>query len=138
MSPQIYPYPPGPGRLKGDCFGRNLPPLPNKPFMKASKLYAADKSFLLFRPQNSPPGIEAVSVTVVKPVDVGYSCMSQSVLAQVDDGPCNLQGRMVFLKFYDPLYINPDDLETISIPPYELSLTSSVLSNATDDRKVDR
>ena len=100
---QKYPYPPGLHRLKGDCFGRNLPPLLNKPFVKAQKLYA--KSFNLFRAQNSPPGVETVRVTVVNPVDVGYSCMSQSIVVQVDDGPRNLQGQTVFLKFYDPLYI---------------------------------
>jgi len=127
---QNYPYPPGPSRLKGDYFGRNLPPLPDKPFMKASKLYATNNSFNLYRLQNSPPGIETVRVTVVKPVDVGYSCMSQSVIAQVDEGPPYLQGRTVFIKFYDPLYINPDCLQTIRIPPDKLSLTLALSSSA--------
>jgi len=127
---QNYPYPPGPSRLKGDYFGRNLPPLPDKPFMKASKLYATNNSFNLYRLQNSPPGIETVRVTVVKPVDVGYSCMSQSVIAQVDEGPPYLQGRTVFIKFYDPLYINPDCLQTIRIPPDKLSLTWALSSSA--------
>ena len=112
---QKYPYPPGPRRLKGDCFGRNLPPLPNKPFVKAQKLYATNKSFNLFRPRNPPPGVETVRVTVVNPVDVGYSCMSQPVVVKVDYEPHNLQGQMVFLKFYDSLYINPDFLHTIRI-----------------------
>ena len=112
---QKYPYPPGPRRLKGNCFGRNLPPLPNKPFMKAQKLYTTNKLFNLFRPRNPPSGVETVRVTVVNPIDVDYSCMSQPIVVKVDYEPHNLQGQMVFLKFYDSLYINPDFLHTIRI-----------------------
>lgn len=43
-------------------------------------------------------------------------------LANVEDGPRNLLGKEVFLKFFDPMYINPDDWPTIGMPPVNVFL----------------
>ena len=107
-----HPYPPDKARLNGDIYGRCLPALPMKPFMKAKKQYEVNSSFCLFRPKEPPPD-EMVRVRVTHAADVGYSKMTQSVIAHVDEGPSYLHGKNVFLKFYDPLYINPDDLRIL-------------------------
>src|SRR5208282_6902802 len=106
---QSYPYPPGPARLKGDWRGRVLPPLPNKPFLSAIMQYRPDQVFQLVARGNAPSA-ELVKVTLLEPTDVGYGNFTQSVKARVTDGPVDLVDKTVFLKFYDPLYINPDDL----------------------------
>ena len=110
--PEKYSYPPGKPRLNSDIYGRCLPALPMKPFMNAKKQYEVDSSFSLFRPKEPPPD-EMVRVRVIHAVDIGCSKMTQSVIAHVDEGPSYLHGKNVFLKFYDPLYINSDDLRIL-------------------------
>ena len=102
-----YAYPPearGSGR---DYFGRPLPPLPSKTPKGPRFQYAINKSFSLKTPN------QVVTVTVVKHLDVAFSNFSQAVLANIEDGLSDLAGKQVFLKFYDPLFLNPDDLQSI-------------------------
>ena len=107
------PYPRRKRSSGVDYFGRQLPPLPSTPPLP-NKFYVADSSFILRRPRDPLPS-ETVKVTVTEAVDVGWCNLSQSVKARVEDGPQYLLGMEVFLKFFDPLYINPDDLPTIGI-----------------------
>src|SRR5436190_11237032 len=109
-----YAYPPEARASGRDYFGRPLPPLPSKTPKPPQFQYAENKSFSLNRPN------EVVTVTITKQVDVGYSNFSQAVLANVDDGPPCLVGKEVFLKFYDPLFLNPDDLESIHMPTSQI------------------
>ena len=111
---QRYPYPPGAARLKGDWRGRPLPPLPDTPFLTAILQYRPDQTFELFSRDSTHPE-KVVKITVIEPTDVGYGKLSQSFKARVIEGPPHLVDKTVFAKFYDPLYINPDDVLTICI-----------------------
>jgi hypothetical protein len=106
-------YPPGQARARGDSCHRPLPPLPNKPFLRVTRQYCRDASFILIRPNDV-----AVRVKVTKPLDVCFTNFAQSVEAKVEEGPSNLNGRLVYLNFFDSLYLNPDDLEFGNIPLY--------------------
>lgn len=109
-----YAYPPEARTSGRDRCGRPLPPLPSKTPKPPQFLYAENKSFALKRLN------QVVTVTITKQVDVGYSNFSQAVLANVEDGPPTLMGEEVFLKFYDPLFLNPDDLRSIRVPISEV------------------
>lgn len=128
------PYPPG-KRDKGDCFGRPLPPLPNKA-KKPSKMYEINNTFLLSRPREPPPP-EFVKVTIVKPVEIGYSMLAQGLVVQAEGGPPNINGRYVFIKVYDPLYINPDQIPNPS-PQHNATpvLTSQRESRPSNDNTL--
>src|SRR5271156_4099778 len=140
------PYPPG-NRDKGDCFGRQLPPLPNKA-TKPSKTYAINNTFVLSRPREPPPP-EFVKVTIVEPVQIGYSMLNQCLIVQAEEGPRNIHGRYVFIKVYDPLYINPDQIPnlprkrnatsflTIPIEPRLSSTTLSPLGSSDSEDSED-
>ena len=65
--------------------------------------------------------VEIVKIKVLKIVDMGKFKFSQSVLACVEKGPHNLNGRDVFVKFFDPLYVNSDDLQTICTAGHRVS-----------------
>ena len=52
-------------------------------------------------------------------------------VVQVDDGPRNLQGQTVFLKFYDPLYIFYISPNNPYILRMNYLLHSIILSDAT-------
>lgn len=106
------PYPPE-KRSSGDFFGRQLPPLPTKRVCPPEKYYSVDSSFTLSQSKPPPPPPEALKVTIIKATDVGWCKLSQSVCARIDDGPQHWLGKIVFLEFFDPLYINPDDLQTL-------------------------
>src|SRR5205809_6352670 len=96
-----------------DFYGRHFPALPTKALPTANSVYKVDSSFQLTRPINTSPFLEIVKIKVLKKVDVGKFKFSQSVLTHVEEGPHNINGRDVFVKFFDPLYVNPDDLQTI-------------------------
>ena len=96
-----------------DFYGHHLPALPTKAFPTSNSFYKVNRSFQLTRPINTSPFLEIVKIKVLKKFDVGKFKFSQSVLAHVEEGPHNLNGRDVFVKFFDPLYVNPDDLQTI-------------------------
>lgn len=110
--PMTYPYPPGPERLSNDIFGRLLPPLPSPTPPHASSVYGVNAILSLTRPTGEKC-TETVIIRVVKPLELGYCLFSQSLLAQVESGPTYLTGQTVFIKVYDPWYINPDDLRTV-------------------------
>ncbi len=103
---QRYPYPPD-SRSKGDFYGRELPPLPSQTPQRPERQYSVNKSFSLRSPN------ETIKITISNQIDVGFCKFSQAVLAAVEDGPGYLKGTTVFVKFYDPLFLNPDDLRTI-------------------------
>jgi hypothetical protein len=98
-------------RVTVDQYGRPLPPLPQKPFLKAAKQYAKGTVFEL-QSRDENVAQKAIKITVLEPLDVGYGKVSQSVKARVDEGPRALQGNIFFVKFYDQLYISPEDLFT--------------------------
>ena len=122
------PYPPG-ERDKGDYFGRQLPPLPNKAKLP-SKTYAINNTFLLSRP--GPP--ELIKVTIVKPIQNGYSMLAQSLVVKTEGGLPNLNGKHVFIKVYDPLYINPDQIPNPPQHNVSPSLTSQKESRPSNDK----
>jgi hypothetical protein len=106
------PYPPE-NRTSGDFFGRQLPPLPAKRVCPPEKYYSVNSSFVISRSKPSPTPPETLKVTIIDATDVGWCKLSQSVRSRIDDGPQHWVGKVVFLKFFDPLYINPDDLQTL-------------------------
>lgn len=111
---QQYPYPPE-SRCKGDFYGRPLPSLPSQTPPRPERQYSVNTSFSLTRPN------ETIKITVSKHVDIGFCKFSQAVLATIEEGPNYLQGKTVFMKFYDPLFVNPDDLQTIPNPDLSTS-----------------
>lgn len=110
--PVAYPYPPGPERPSNEIFGRVLPPLPSPTPPHASSVYGVNTILSLTRPTGGKR-TETVMIRVVKPLELGYCQFSQSLLAQVESGPTHLSGQTVFVKIYDPWYINPDDLRSV-------------------------
>lgn len=126
---QRYPYPPD-SRSKGDFYGRHLPLLPSQSPQRPERQYSINKSFSLTRPN------EIIKITVSKHVDVGFCKFSQAVLATVHEGPKHLQGTTVFVKFYDPLFLNPDDLRTISNPDLSSSVPSSSGSSCSSHESI--
>ena len=110
-------YPPGQARAKGDSCHRPLPPLPNRPFLRVTRQYCRDAAFLLIGPNDAE-----VRVKVIKPLRVCFSNFAQTVEAVVEEGPSNLHGRLVCLNFFDPLYLNPDDLEFGNLPQHHVRL----------------
>jgi hypothetical protein len=89
--------------------------VPKKRFLSAHKQYEAGTTFKLFRSKEQHVFVEMVLITVLRAVDVGFSTLTQATIARVDEGPSNLLGKEVFLKFYDPLYIHPDVYNTYFI-----------------------
>ena len=110
-------YPPRQARAKGDSCHRPLPPLPNRPFLRVARQYCRDAAFLLIGPNDAE-----VRVKVTKPLRVCFSNFAQIVEAVVEEGPSNLHGRLVCLNFFDPLYLNPDDLEFSNLPQHHVPL----------------
>src|SRR5271154_866127 len=96
-----------------DSYGRPLPPMPTtKP--RAESTYRVDRTFQITRPSGTYPFIEILDIKILKAVDVGNECTNQCFIAQVEKGPRHLNGLSVFIKLFDPLYVNPDYLKTIS------------------------
>ena len=108
------PYPPGKCGSGLDCFGRQLPLLPSKSPPYPQQIYTVNTKLSLTRANN--PSSKLVVVTIKEVVDVGWCKLSQSFLAHVNSGPKTVQGKSVFLKIFDPLYFNPDELPTEGIP----------------------
>lgn len=107
------PYPPTQRSTGKDAVGRPLPSLPSTSPPFPQEIYSKGASFTLSKPKSFPP--ELARVIITEPIDVGWCNLSQAVLAHVDSGPGNLVGESVFLKFFDPAYLNPDDLPSKSI-----------------------
>jgi|SRR5579859_5299606 len=98
-----------------DSYGRPLPPMPTtKP--TAASTYRIDHTLRATRPSGTYPFVDIVDIKIVQPVDVGDNCTNQCFIAQVEKGPSYLNGRSVFVKVFDPLYVNPDFLKTICTP----------------------
>ena len=108
------PYPPEKRSSGIDYFKRPLPKLPSISPPLPHHTYSVDATFTLYRGHPN----EAVKVSVMNPLDVGWCNLSQSFLARVDEGPITLVGKIVFLKVFDSLYINPDDLPVCGIIPH--------------------
>jgi len=108
---ETTPYPPG-QREQGDCYGRILPRLSNAPFPRAAIHYAPGNTFTL---TNLDTG--DVSIQIDKQVSVGYGLFPQTVIGTVLNGPEHVKGKTLLFKFYDPLYLNPDDVFTQSLSP---------------------
>ena len=126
---QRYPYPPE-SRSKGDFYGRDLPSLPSQTPLRPEREYSINKSFSLRRPN------ETIKITISKQVDIGFCKFSQAVLATVEEGPEYLQGTTVFVKFYDPLFLNPDDLRTVANPVLSTSVPSPPQSSSSSDESI--
>jgi hypothetical protein len=118
-SPQLlthhdYPYPYGQA-LPKDFLGRKLPPLPSQKPPLPSSVYHVNRTMTLRRPTGGPRAMQSVSVKIARSIDVGYNRSTQSVLVDVEVGPPSLVGKRLFMKVYDPLYVDLDDLGTVSI-----------------------
>lgn len=109
------PYPPEKRSSGTDYFKRPLPKLPSVSPPLPHQTYSADATFTLYRGYLRN---ETVKVSVKNPLDIGWCNLSQSFLARVDEGPTSLAGKIVFVKVFDSLYINPDDLPVSSIFPH--------------------
>jgi hypothetical protein len=94
-----------------DFFKRSLPPLPTKNPGNPREFYSAGKSFTLRRLQNRPDDV--IEIRIVNCVEVYFKNFSQAVTAVVTKGPAYWVGKTIFAKFYDPLYVSPDDLQTL-------------------------
>ena len=100
-----------------DSLHRRLPSMPKtKPLAKST--YDVGATFQITRPSSTHPFIEILQIKLLQPGHVGDNRTSQSFVAHVEDGPRRFKGMNVFIKVYDPLYINPDHLKTIctSVP----------------------
>lgn len=113
----VYPYPLGLKCPGTDFFGRLLPSLPSRIPPHPAIIYGAGSIHTITRPAGGTR-IETVTLRVVKPIEVGFCQFAQSILAQVDSGPQDLVGRTVFVKIFDSLYVNPDDLLTLGMYKY--------------------
>jgi hypothetical protein len=118
------PYPPG-QRDHGDCSGRVLPPLPNTPFIKATLHCTLGTVLTLAKLLG-----EDLTVRIDAQVSVGYDRCPQAVLGTVLGGPKSMKKRTFLFKFYDPLYLNPDNVFTASLFP-----GPSILANPFSDPK---
>lgn len=67
---------------------------------------------MVSRPKQSTFEPELLQVSIRKCLDIGYNNTNQTVVAQVESGSLSLNGKNVVLKFYDPLYVNPDNLQS--------------------------
>src|SRR5271154_685820 len=97
-----------------DSHGRPLPPMPTKKSPRAESTYCVDRTFQIKRPSGSYPFIEILDIKILTAVDVGNNRTNQCFIAQVEKGPSRLNQHPVFIKVFDPLYVNPDYLQTIS------------------------
>src|SRR5271170_1061409 len=98
-----------------DSYGRPLPPMPTtKP--RAESTYRVDRTFQITRPSGTYPFIEILEIKILKAVDVGNNCTNQCFIAQVEKGPSRLNQLPVFIKIFDPVYVNPDYLKNICTP----------------------
>lgn len=95
-----------------DFFKRSLPPLPSKFPGNPSELYVPQKVLSLRRPPDKPG--PPLKVAIRQAVDCYFGNFSQTCVATVVEGPQYWVGKPVFLKLYDPLFINPDDLRCTS------------------------
>lgn len=123
-----------------------VPRMPTVPITRTAFVYGPGQQYSLlpnFFPYTSPTQTSSQparpeSIQIVHPLDIGYRHRSQVCLVEVVDGRTLAQGTRAVLRAYDPLYIRPDDLHTISLPstfpsascpdPIEIS-TSVDLSN---------
>ena len=110
-----------------DFFKRSLPHLPTKDPGSPRDFYAPGKSFTLCRPRNIPS--DSIKIKIVKCVDVYFKNFSQAVTAVVINGPAYWVGKTIFVKFYDPLYVSPDDLQTLTRRKSQLSVSNRLFSH---------
>jgi hypothetical protein len=102
-----------------DLFPRFLPFLFRKPQRCTGK-------HSLSSAQKSPHHTSHITrIRILEQVDVGYGKFSQAVVARIEEGANHLLSGDVFVKFYDPFYINPDDLDPIGtyLQPFSMTLT---------------
>jgi len=100
--------------------------MPAKNFPSAESAYKLGNIFQITRPKDTDPSIEILTIKVTKTIEVANKMNPQSFLAQVEEGPNDLSGKTVFIKVYDPLYVNPDHLKTICTFPLRM-LSNSLL-----------
>jgi hypothetical protein len=100
--------------VEKDAMGRCLPPLPSKPFIKASLEYNVGMQLSLFRIGTDKP----VVASIIAMVDVGYGVCPQVVHCRIEEGPPHLQRKKVVLNIYDSLYVSPDFVFTESTPHF--------------------
>ena len=111
------PYPPARRASGLDAFGRQLPLLPSKSPPYPHQVYTVNMKLSLTH--TNDPVSKVVVVAIKDVIDVGWCKYSQSFLTHVDSGPKPIQGKTVFLKVFDPLFFNPDELPTEGISHQE-------------------
>jgi hypothetical protein len=101
--------------------------MPRKPVIKAAHQYGAVGQVLKLFPHErntiSAEDKTGVWVEVMRAVETGYGNKTQTVLATVKLGRKEIQGKTVILRFYDTVYVSPEQLPTI--PFYGTSPRSS-------------
>jgi len=101
--------------LKPTWTGIPLPLMPSKPILRAAYQYEKGRHITLCsNPAALIEGI-AIVVKIEKPISIGHGQFSQVVLAVVDSGRNDLVGKHVIIRFFDPLYLDPDNLTFVSV-----------------------
>ena len=90
-----------------------LPLMPSKPILRAAYQYEKDRRFALCSHSNTPVHEDATIIKVQKPISIAYGYVSQIVLATVESGREDIVGKTVIAKFFDPLYLIPDNLSFV-------------------------
>jgi hypothetical protein len=90
-----------------------LPHLPT-PVSKSHSTIRNREQFLCMRPRQPPPD-DLTKIIIIKSIDVRYAILSQTVIAKVLEGLTSSVSKLVFLKFYDSLFIDPESIESMSI-----------------------
>jgi hypothetical protein len=95
--------------------GMPLPLMPSQPILRAAYQYQPNSRFALCTHPHTPAKNDVVVITVQKPIKIGYGCVSQVVLATVESGRDELVGKTVIVKFFDPLYLIPENLSFVRL-----------------------
>jgi hypothetical protein len=95
--------------------GIPLPLMPSKPILRAAYQYERGQQFTLCSNPKTPVPEEVVIIKVEKPISIGYGYVSQIVLAKMESGSNDIVGKMVIVKFFDPLYLCPDNLSFVDV-----------------------
>jgi len=100
----------------GDC-GTLLPRMPEMLVKNCILQYGPDVQLKLFpHERNKISGVEeenGVDVRIIQPLDIGYGKKQQTVIATVQSGREEIRGKTVVLRFFDTVYISPDQLPLI-------------------------
>jgi hypothetical protein len=102
-----------------------VPRIPTLPVIRAAYTYGPGREFTLlpnfFFPTSDykiedAPLSEKATIRIIQPVSIGYHHRSQMSLVEIIEHETLDPGTKAIMRVYDPLYIRPDSLHTISLP----------------------